>query len=757
MNQAKSGNEIVHLLTVSASELQTLFEKGKRDQLSCVICDKPVKLFIGIHETPYFYHSDPTRTACEMPSSYPTNETKPLEYMEQNGFKIPKSRTITETKPTTESFLKSRTITGNPPFLDKSSVHTEQMDSYFQELSESGVVLDDEQLKAVKTIDGPVLILSGAGSGKTRVLTVRTAYMLTVEKIDPKSIMLVTFTAKSAKEMQQRLISYPYMTPSLVSQIVSGTFHSIFYKILIFHEPTKWQREFLIKWNWEKEKILKQAGRELELDEKEFAYDQALQQIGLWKNSLIFPDDIKPKDEWEKSCLFLYKKYEAYKEQTSKYDFDDMLVGCYVFLKSHPELLLKYQQRFRYFLVDEFQDINKVQYELIKLLSAETKNVCAVGDDDQSIYSFRGSDPKYILNFNHDFPGSQIVKLTENYRSSHEIVETANRMIKRNQQRMEKTMRAQHNQGNPAVLFYPYDEELEATMIVSDIQEKIAKGANPSDFAILYRTHTMSRAIFERLASSNLPFVIEKDADSFYQRRVITGMLAFMRLSLHPQDSKAAADVLSSLFLKQSVLQDLKAQTILQDCDFIDAFAFVKTGHAFQERKLKAIPAQIRSIKSMSPLVALEIIEKDLGYQEYVKKRGNEANLEKGSDDIRDLKVAANRFPTVAAFLDHIDHMIAMVQEVKQLSKHFKDAIQLTTIHRSKGLEYPSVYVLAAVDGSIPHDFALDSYRKGELAPLEEERRLLYVAATRAKRDLYLSVLQTRRGRTAHPSRFLNF
>ncbi|MGM9954980.1 MAG: ATP-dependent helicase [Peribacillus sp.] len=756
MNQAKSGNEIVHLLTVSASELQTLFEKGKRDQLSCVICDKPVKLFIGIHETPCFYHSDPSRPACEMPNPISKPETKPLEYMEQNGFRIPKSRTITETKSVIEPFLKSRTITGNPPYLDKPSVRTELLDPYFQELSEKGIMLDDEQLKAVKTIDGPVLVLSGAGSGKTRVLTVRTAYMLTVEKINPKSIMLVTFTAKSAKEMQQRLISYPYMSPSLVSQIVSGTFHSIFYKILIFHEPAKWQRDFLLKWNWEKEKILKQAGRELELDEKEFAYDQALQQIGLWKNSLIFPDDVKPNDDWEKSCLFLYKKYEAYKEQTSKYDFDDMLVGCYVFLKSHPDLLLKYQQRFRYFLVDEFQDINKVQYELIKLLSAETKNVCAVGDDDQAIYSFRGSDPKYILNFNHDFPGSQVVKLTENYRSSHEIVATANRMIKRNQHRMDKSMRAQHNQGNPAVLFYPHDEELEATMIVTDIQEKIAKGANPGDFAILYRTHTMSRAIFERLASSNLPFVIERDADSFYQRRVIHGMLAFMRLSLNPQDSKAASDVLSSLFLKQSVLQELKAQTILQDCDFIDAFAFVKTGHAFQERKLKAIPAQIRSIKTMSPLVALEVIEKDLGYQEYVKKRGNEANLEKGSDDIRDLKVAANRFPTVASFLDHVDHMTAMVQEVKQLSKHFKDAIQLTTIHRSKGLEYQSVYILAAVDGSLPHDFALDSYRKGELGPLEEERRLLYVAATRAKKDLYISVPQTRRGRTAHPSRFLN-
>ncbi|WP_285767556.1 ATP-dependent helicase [Peribacillus sp. SI8-4] len=755
MNQAKSGNEIVHIHTVSAGALQTLFEKGKRDQLSCVVCQKPVKLYIGIHETPYFHHSDPTQAPCAMPHSEPLNQDTPLEYMEQGGFKIPKSRTITESKPITEPFLKSRQVTGNPQYTDKHTSLIQLEEPYLQELSSCGVVLDAEQLKAVKTIDGPVLVLSGAGSGKTRVLTVRTAYMLMVNKIDPRSIMLVTFTAKSAKEMQQRLLGYPGMTPSLVSQIVSGTFHSIFYKILIFHEPSKWQRDLLLKWEWEKEKILKQAGRELELDDKEFAYDQALQQIGLWKNSLAFPEDIQPDDEWEKSCLFLYKKYEEYKKQTGKYDFDDMLVGCYVFLKNHPDLLKKYQQRFQYFLVDEFQDINKVQYELINLLSYESKNVCAVGDDDQAIYSFRGSDPKYILNFNHDFPQAQVVKLTENYRSTHEIVATANRLIKRNQNRMEKKMRAQHDSGNPPVLFYPYDEELEATMIVADIQEKISKGANPGDFAILYRTHTMSRAIFERLAASNLPFVIEKDADSFYQRRVIRGMLAFMRLSLYPHDSKAAADVLSSLFLRQSILQELKAQTILQDCDFIEAFAYIKTGHAFQEKKLKTIPGQIRSLRNMSPLVALEIIEKDLGYQDYVKKRGNEANLEKGSDDIRDLKVAANRFPNVAAFLDHVDHMTAMVQEIKQLSKHFKDAIQLTTIHRSKGLEYETVYVLAAVDGSLPHDFALESYRKGELAPLEEERRLLYVAATRAKSNLYLSILQTRRGRTAHPSRFL--
>ena len=755
MNLAKSNDILVDLLAVSASELQTLFEQGKRDELTCPVCLEPVRLYLGIHETPHFYHKRLT-TTCQGPTMEHKNEPVPETInKELNGFKLPQSRTITETKTKPNPFMEARTISGNPPFVNQSQDLSQLDDPYLLKLQNQGVPLDHEQLLAATTIDGPLLVLSGAGSGKTRVLTVRTAYMIIEKQVNPHTIMLVTFTAKAAKEMKQRLLSYPNFTPALVSQIVSGTFHSIFYKILLFHEPQKWRSDLLIKWDWQKEKILKQAGRELELNEKEFSYDQALAQIGLWKNSLVLPDDVKTTDDWLTSCQFLYKKYEEYKATNGYFDFDDMLVGCYLFLKNNPELLLRYQQRFHYVLVDEFQDINKVQYELIKILSDLSKNVCVVGDDDQAIYSFRGSDPQYILTFDQDFPGAKVIKLTENYRSSHQIVATANRMIKRNQKRMDKAMHAQHNDGPVPVLFYPYDEEIEATMILTDIQEKLEKGAKPGDFAILYRTHSMSRAIFERLAVSNLPFVIEKDAESFYMRRVIRGMLAFLRLSLNPDDSKAAGEVLTALFLKQSVLQELKAQTILQDCDFIDAFKFVKTGHAFQERRLKTVPAQIRSLKNMSPLVAIEVIEKDLGYQDYVKKRGNEASIEKGSDDIRDLRVAAKNFQTVEAFIEHVNHMTAMIQEVKQMSNHFTDAIQLTTVHRAKGLEFNSVYILAAVDGSLPHDFALDSYRKGELAPLEEERRLMYVAATRAKQDLYMSVLQTRRGKTAYPSRFL--
>lgn len=759
MKAAKSENRLIKLDSISPDELQTLFEKGKRGNLLCPACHSPVKLYLGIHEEPHFYHAAPNVPVCntlkwESSPSAPPTET--AEYREQNGFRIPISRTITEEKPVQQTFLTSKEVSGSPDF-DKKLVKPSTIDSpYFNELARCGVILDSQQLTAASTTEGPLLVLSGAGSGKTRVLTVRTAFMLTEKKIDPRNIMLVTFTAKAAAEMKQRLLSYPGITPMIASQLVSGTFHSIFYKILIFHQPDQWQRDRLLKWEWERLKILKNAGREIGLDEKEFAYDQALQQIGLWKNSLRFPKDIKPKDDFETSCLSLYKSYEDYKTQTDRYDFDDMLVGCYLLFHDYPELLAKYQERFHYFLVDEFQDINAVQYELIKLLSANSQNVCVVGDDDQSIYSFRGSDPSYILHFEGDFPRAKVIKLTENYRSSHKIVSTANRMIKRNKQRRVKAMKAQHDNGNPPVLFYPYDEEIEATMIVTDIQEKIRQGAQPGDFAILYRTHSMSRAIFERLAASSLPFVIERDAESFYDRKIVKSMLAYMRLALDPEDPKPVSSILSSLFLKQSALQEMKAQTILQDCDFINAFSHVKTGHAFQEKKLKTLPEKIRSLSGLSPSVAIEFIEKDLGFNDYVKKRGDEGNEDKGSDDIRDLKVAARRFETISAFIEHADHMAAMVKEVKQLSKHFQDAIQLTTIHRSKGLEYKSVYLLSAVDGSLPHDFSLEAYRKGETAPLEEERRLMYVAATRAKQELYISVPQTRRGKTAHPSRFLN-
>jgi DNA helicase II / ATP-dependent DNA helicase PcrA len=759
MKTAKYNQQIISLEQYSREDYQKLYDDGKKGMLTCSVCGDPVRLYLGIQDKPHFYHHLSNKEDCNDLNLQDSNPAKPAEkteYTEQNGFRIPKSRSITAEAEKEDKFIAPREIKIPSPFMPiPPAVPGVKLD-YLKQLKNSGIQFDGNQEQAVMSIDGPFLILAGAGSGKTRVLTARTAFMLEEKKIDPSSIMLVTFTAKAAAEMKKRITHYPGMLPAKVNQLVAGTFHSIFYRILCYHEREKWSSDKLMKKDWQREHILKEAGRKLQLDEKEFAYDLALQQIGLWKNTMIMPNEVKPESPWEEKVALLYKDYELSKERQQIFDFDDMLLGCYKLFKSQPDILENYQNRFHYFLIDEFQDINKVQYELVKMLSSKTGNVCAVGDDDQSIYSFRGSDPAYLFKFKDDFKDTKLIILNQNYRSPHEIVETANTVISANLERHEKEMKAQFSGECPPVLFHPYDEEEEATMILTDIKERIEKEARPSDFAILFRTNAASRAVFERLANSSLPFRVDQDIESFYERFMVKGMLSFLRLSLNPDDSEAVKNILPSLFLKQSIFRDLQANSILNDCSMLEALAHVKTGFAFQEQKLKKLIPIVRSLSSLGPVTAIDIVEKDLGYQDFIKKRGNEGNqLEKGSDDIRDLKVAARNFKTVAEFIEHADHMTAMNAEVKRSSKNVTDAITLSTIHRAKGLEYENVYIIGTVDGSIPHDYALDSYRNGDRQPMEEERRLLYVAVTRAQKNLFISVPQRRRGRKANPSRFL--
>lgn len=759
MKMAIYNQQLISLERFNREDFHMLYDDGKKGKLTCSVCGDPVRLYLGIRNTPHFYHYPSNKEMCKV-SAEDTASLAPqeqTEYSEQNGFRIPKSRSITAVADKEQAFIASREVKIPSPFSPISPAEPNGKFTYLKVLTDSGVLFDGNQEQAVYSTEGPLLILAGAGSGKTRVLTARTAFMLVEMQIPPNAIMLVTFTAKAAAEMKRRIAEYPGMSASKVNQLVAGTFHSIFYRILSFHEREKWSSERLMKKEWQREQLLKEAGRKLQIDDKEFAYDLALQQIGLWKNSMIMPSQVKAESPWEEKVALLYKEYESAKEKQGIFDFDDMLLGCYKLFKAHPAILENYQERFRYFLIDEFQDINKVQYELIKMLSAHNTNVCAVGDDDQSIYSFRGSDPAYLFTFKDDFKNTRLIVLNQNYRSPHEIVETANTVISANSIRHEKAMKAQFSGERPPVLFHPYDEEEEATMILTDIQERIAKGARPSQFAILFRTNSASRAVFERLANSSLPFRVDQDIDSFYERFMVKGMLSFLRLSLNHDDSEAVKHILPSLFLKQAVFRDLQANSILKDCSMLEAFVHIKTGFAFQEQKLKKLIPVVTSLSSLSPVSAIERVEKDLGYQDFIKKRGNEGNqLEKGSDDIRDLKVAARNFKSVAEFIEHADHMTAMNAEIKRSSKNSSDGITLSTIHRSKGLEYENVYILGTVDGSIPHDYALESYRNGDRSPLEEERRLLYVAVTRAQKNLFISVPQNRRGRKANPSRFLS-
>ncbi|UII57050.1 UvrD-helicase domain-containing protein [Cytobacillus spongiae] len=756
MNTALHNEKLVNLVKYQREIYQFLYEEGKKGRLTCPACLEPVRLYLGIQDEPHFFHISNRPSTCQDKLSI----QKPIEIIESskelNGFQIPKSRTITVVQEQTTSFKKAKSVKAPPPFQPTSVEQANLQASYLQKLANDGTFLDEHQSNAVTAVNGPLLVLAGAGSGKTRVLTARTAYMLNEHRIKGNEMMLVTFTAKAANEMKMRLLQYPDMNQQMVKQLVTGTFHSIFYRILSFHQPEQYSSEKLLKKDWQREQILKEAGRELKLDEKEFAYDLALQQIGLWKNSLIAPNHVHAKTPWEEKVAFLYQYYENFKQKQRLFDFDDMLIGCYQLFTEQPQLLSIYHNRLHYFLIDEFQDINKVQYELMKLLSSKSNNICAVGDDDQSIYAFRGSDPHYLLDFEQDFPTAKVVILDQNYRSNHPIVATANAIIKKNKQRRAKSMIAQYDRDHAPIFFYPFDEEEEATMILTDILEKMEAGASPEDFAILYRTHTGSRAIFERFVHSSLPFTIDQDAESFYDRFIVKSMLGFLKLSLNEDDQESIKQILPALFVKQSVLQDLKAESILQDCTLLECLPQIKTGFAFQESKLKRVLQITRTLASLSPVVAIEKVEKELGFQDFIKKRGNEGNqMDKGSDDIRDLKVAAKRFQTLYEFLEHVDHMRAMNREIKALSKDRQHAVTLSTIHRAKGLEYKTVYILGAVDGSIPHDYALDAYRNGDEGPLEEERRLLYVAMTRAQEHLYLSVPEKRRGKTANSSRFL--
>ncbi|MDP4155712.1 MAG: ATP-dependent helicase, partial [Bacillota bacterium] len=701
MKTAHYQNQLISIDQLDREDYQKIYNAGKNGELSCPACQEKVRLYLGINKSPHFFHINSVEKKCQDVMPIIRSEEVKEQVVEQNGFRIPKGRTIVEEPRPNTIFNKKKMITSEIPFsLKNMPALTINQPIYLKALEEFGVQLDESQSAAVMRTEGALLVLAGAGSGKTRVLTARTAYMLENNHIDPRSVMLVTFTSKAANEMKSRLLTYPHMNKEKVSQLVTGTFHSIFYRILLFHARDKWNPDKLLKKEWQRDKILKEAGKEIDLSEKEFAYDLALQQIGFWKNSLILPDEVRPASDWDEKAAFLYRKYEEYKTNADVFDFDDMLIGCYHLFLASPQLLDQYQERFCYFLIDEFQDVNKVQYELIKLLSGKHQNVCAVGDDDQSIYSFRGSDPSYLLSFEEDFPDAKVITLDQNYRSTHEIVTTANQIIRLNKTRKIKKMKAQFSNGAAPVLFYPHDEEEEATMIVTDIQEKISMGASPSDFAILFRTHAGSRAIFERLANSNLPFIIDTDAESFYDRRIVKSILAFLKLSLNEDDTHAFSDILPSLFLKQSAVNDCKANSILNDCSLLEALGHLKLTHKFQEKKVKKVVELTRRLKYSSPSAAIETIEKEIGFQDFLKKRGDEASkLEKGSDDIKDLKVASKNFDSINALLDHASHMSSMNKEIKNMRKHFSDAITLSTIHRAKGLEYNTVYIIGTVDG----------------------------------------------------------
>ncbi len=762
---------------------------AKQGELSCPVCGQPVHIVAGISREPFFTHLHTAPCSLDELDSYlqqalvpaelaattsnivlkaehPTS-TPSLESVQTSanhdhsndvmvgGFRLPKGRSIAS--PAT-------TVTQAPATPVKSFrtlIAPKQRTQVLEERYHSA--LHPAQEQAVTCTEGPLLILAGAGSGKTRVMTARTAHLITQMNIDPRSIMVVTFTTKAAGEIKRRLMKS--LPSHQSSALIAGTFHSLFYRMLLFHQPERWDQQRLLKQEWQKRKFIRETGAIAQMENpivKESDFEAVMSIISRWKNEYITPSDaqlLSVDSSEEKQAQELYPLYEMLKKQHGWFDFDDMLIGCYEMLKDDPHILSLYQGRIRYIMIDEFQDINRVQYETVKLLASPENNLCVIGDDDQSIYGFRGSDPRYILGFTADYPNAKTISLEVNYRSRSSIVGLGYSLIGNNRTRWKKELKSFHQEEGSCYLFQPVDEEEQASRIVDEIKLRLQNGAQPHQFALLFRTYESTRPLLERLSEADIPFSFTREDEPFYSKQVIRWALGYLRLVVDRENESALREILPTLYLSPTVWNDIRSQSILNNCSQLTVLPELTHLKTFQRAQMRKVVDTLSSLHNATPAHALETIYEDLKLRDYVKKRDKdrpERDQERSTDELRQLLVSAKRHASIRDFIMYIDEMVKKEAEWRKQPQNNNNAVQMLSIHRAKGLEFDTVFLVDVVEGAIPHDFAMDQARQGNKDAIEEERRLMYVAVTRARHDLFIGVPTERFGRKTRMSRFVS-
>jgi len=744
---------------------------ARQGKVRCQACSSPLTLKAGISFEPFFAH--PSAVDCPaqiadsaaewLPAAEQTAAASALEEIVHappaedeektiGSFRLPQKRTIggSVTPPPTPK----------PPVFRKRLTPKKTIQQMAQSLQD--VRLHPNQEKAVLSTDGPVLILAGAGSGKTRVMTARTIHLIQDLGVDPRQIMVVTFTTKAAEEIRQRIARE--LPVRQARELVAGTFHSIFYRMLLHHQPERWNQQRLLKKEWQKWRLLRESGVLLGHDDllalKENEILEALSIISRWKNEYILPQQASTREganDTERFAQQLYPLYETAKQQHNWFDFDDMLIGCYEMMREQPELLARYQQRITHVMIDEFQDINRIQYEMIKLLAAPQNNLCVIGDDDQSIYGFRGSDPHYILGFTKDYPQAKSITLEVNYRSHTSIVGLSYSLIGHNRSRWEKECLTFHHEEGETYLFETEDEEEQASRIVDEILHRKEQGVLLGDCAILFRTNESARPILERMTEAGIPFHYSVEDESFYQRQTVRWTLHYLRLALNPDDADALKEILPTLYISADLWNVIRSQAILEDEPILQILPRLPQLKPYQRKHLQAIADILGGCRDATPAQALELIYEDGKLRDYLRKRAKEREngRERWSDELQQLVSAAKRHATISDFLHYIDQMSQQEKEWRTNRPLPDDAVPILSIHRAKGLEYDHVFLPDLVEGALPHEYTLDELRKGGQAALEEERRLLYVAITRARLSLSIGIPRERFGRKTRPSRFI--
>jgi DNA helicase-2/ATP-dependent DNA helicase PcrA len=622
--------------------------------------------------------------------------------------------------------------------------------------------LNPEQRKAAETTEGPVLILAGAGSGKTKTLTHRIAYLIASGKARPNQILAVTFTNKAAKEMRERLAHLlggsgedrafmPFM----------GTFHSICVRLLRFDgEHIQIPKNYVIFDEADRQGAVKQALKQLGVSEKQYSPSSISNLISGAKNELIPPAEYHQHARLplQKVAADAYAIYERIRRDAAALDFDDLIGETVRLLKTVPEIRQKWQNQFKYILIDEYQDTNAAQYNLVKLLTSQSQNLCVVGDDWQSIYSWRGADFKNILNFERDYPNSLVVKLEQNYRSTKNILDAAHNVITKNTQRSEKALWTKEGEGSPVHIQYVQSEHHEGEMVVGRIKNAVAMRARRhKDFAILYRTNAQSRAMEESLIRYGVPYRIVGGV-RFYDRKEIKDLIAYLRLLYQPADRASFMRIVN---VPTRGLGNVSVQKFL---DFQEMSGLPILNMLYQADRLEALtPKARKSFAGLGEMLArlkeasetmtlpelLEALIKRIGYLDYLNDGSPQA--EDRAENVKELISVAREYADLGltGFLEEV----ALISDLDAVQAD-QDAVLLMTMHAAKGLEFPVVFIVGMEESIFPSGRAL--YDQDQM---EEERRLCYVGMTRAREELILTSAASRMlyGQTQHnpPSRFL--
>lgn len=649
-----------------------------------------------------------------------------------------------------------------------SPMPAQESEYYFQLLADYGIRLNEPQKAAVKAVEGPVLLIAGAGSGKTTVLTSKIGYMIHSRNIDPSSILLVTFTKKASVEMIERLARIPGINRMASRSVVAGTYHSICLKIL---RAEGYQFSVLAS-DKKKHYMIKIILKKMNLHE-DYSAEVIANLIAAWKNSMVRPQDLEGKTMVEKELKEIYIQYESAKEQENLLDFEDMLLETYYLFKFRPDILAKYQSRFQYILCDEFQDTSSVQYELIKLLAEPSHNLCIVGDDSQLIYGFRSASADYMINFDQVYPNCTKIIMDINYRSGPAVVGLGNAIIHHNKKQIKKTLKVANAENHEIHFANPQNSDEEADWIVADIQEKYAAGMALKDMAVLYRTHATGRAIFDKLLLADIPFVTYgKSNESFYQNSFIKPLLALLKVSINYMDADAMMECASILYISKKDMENVIDEISLSYMGntpkdlFIQAIRRIADRKTdFQKRQLLSKLTAIQSLAKMTAPQAIREIRKGvIDYEKQLEldeRKTLTIHKEMMLEVLDECEQASRGFKSPHEFLSFIERVEEKNTEMEELRKNPDiEAVRLMTIHASKGLEFKIIYAIGWCEGILPHAASLDDKKKEdtELSSeemLEEERRLGYVCVTRAKQYLYISSPKIHRGEEAKISRFL--